>query len=188
MALTCVVRGAAGGKPMSIDAEEAAIRTVIVGALMGHSEANERGFDALVAMRRQRRSWRPSKSADMRSSGFHARWPPASPILSSQWTSPTCARTACGRPPHIGVVTRDMRHWCERGAVTAARSMRKIRRFIVAYIVLQKSDAYGPRIRPREYPRTRPDRPGGRASGGRLRQDFFPRRRAARAATGSSPG
>jgi hypothetical protein len=35
MALTCVVRGAAGGKPMSIDAEEAAIRTVIVSALMG---------------------------------------------------------------------------------------------------------------------------------------------------------
>ena len=37
---------------MSIDAEEAAIRTVIVGALMGHSEAGERGFDALFAMRR----------------------------------------------------------------------------------------------------------------------------------------
>jgi hypothetical protein len=36
---------------MSIDAEEAAIRTVIVGALMGHSEAGERGFDALLAMR-----------------------------------------------------------------------------------------------------------------------------------------
>src|ERR1700688_4814975 len=35
----CMLRGAAGGKPMSIDAEEAAIRTVIVGALMGHSEA-----------------------------------------------------------------------------------------------------------------------------------------------------
>jgi hypothetical protein len=31
---------------MSIDAEEAAIRTVIVGALMGHSEPGERGFDA----------------------------------------------------------------------------------------------------------------------------------------------
>jgi hypothetical protein len=36
---------------MSIDAEEAAIRTVIVGALMGHSDAGERGFDSLVAMR-----------------------------------------------------------------------------------------------------------------------------------------
>ena len=36
---------------MSIDAEEAAIRTVIVGALMGHSEAGERGFDALFAIR-----------------------------------------------------------------------------------------------------------------------------------------
>jgi hypothetical protein len=35
---------------MSIDAEEAAIRTVIVGALMGHSEAGERGFDALSAV------------------------------------------------------------------------------------------------------------------------------------------
>jgi hypothetical protein len=43
--------GAAGGKPMSIDAEEAAIRTLIVGALMGHSEAGERSFDALFAMR-----------------------------------------------------------------------------------------------------------------------------------------
>jgi hypothetical protein len=50
-ALSCMLRGAAGGKPMSIDAEEAAIRTVIVGALMGHSEAGERGFDALFAMR-----------------------------------------------------------------------------------------------------------------------------------------
>ena len=36
---------------MSIDAEEAAIRTLIVGALMGHSEAGARGFDALFAMR-----------------------------------------------------------------------------------------------------------------------------------------
>jgi hypothetical protein len=36
---------------MSIDAEEAAIRTVIVGALTGHSEASERAFDALFAMR-----------------------------------------------------------------------------------------------------------------------------------------
>jgi hypothetical protein len=36
---------------MSIDAEEAAIRTVIVGALMGHSDASERGFGSLVAMR-----------------------------------------------------------------------------------------------------------------------------------------
>jgi hypothetical protein len=43
--------GAAGGKPMSIDAEEAAIRTIIVGALVGHSEASERGFDTLFAMR-----------------------------------------------------------------------------------------------------------------------------------------
>jgi hypothetical protein len=43
--------GAAGGKPMSINAEVAAIRTVIVGALTGHSEAGERGFDALLAMR-----------------------------------------------------------------------------------------------------------------------------------------
>jgi hypothetical protein len=38
-------------EPMSIDAEEAAIRIVILGALMGHSEAGERGFDALFAMR-----------------------------------------------------------------------------------------------------------------------------------------
>jgi hypothetical protein len=36
---------------MSIDAEEAAIRTIIVGALVGHSEARERGFDTLFAMR-----------------------------------------------------------------------------------------------------------------------------------------
>jgi hypothetical protein len=36
---------------MSIDAEEAAIRTIIVGALVGHSEASERGFDTLFAMR-----------------------------------------------------------------------------------------------------------------------------------------
>ena len=46
-----MLRPAAGGMPMSIDAEEAAIRTLIVGALMGHSEAGERGFDALFAMR-----------------------------------------------------------------------------------------------------------------------------------------
>jgi hypothetical protein len=39
-----------GGKPVSIDSEEAAIRTVIVGALMGHFEAGERAFDALFAM------------------------------------------------------------------------------------------------------------------------------------------
>src|ERR1700694_1649793 len=50
-ALSCMLRGAAGWKPMSIDAEEAAIRTVIVGALMGRSEAGERGSDALLAMR-----------------------------------------------------------------------------------------------------------------------------------------
>ena len=50
-ALSCMLRGLAGGKPMSIDAEEAAIRTVIVGALMGYSEAGERAFDALFAMR-----------------------------------------------------------------------------------------------------------------------------------------
>jgi hypothetical protein len=50
-ALSCMLRGAAGGKPMSIDAEEAVIRTLIVGALMGHPEAGERGFDALLAMR-----------------------------------------------------------------------------------------------------------------------------------------
>jgi hypothetical protein len=36
---------------MSIDAEEAAIRTIIVSAIMEHLEANERGFDALFAMR-----------------------------------------------------------------------------------------------------------------------------------------
>jgi hypothetical protein len=36
---------------VSIDAEEAAIRTVIVGALTGQSEAGERAFDALFAMR-----------------------------------------------------------------------------------------------------------------------------------------
>jgi hypothetical protein len=47
----CMLRGSAGEKPMSIDAEEAAIRTVIVGALMGHSEDGDRGFDALLAMR-----------------------------------------------------------------------------------------------------------------------------------------
>ena len=50
-ALSCMVRGATSGKPMSIDAEEAAIRTVIVSAIMGHLEANERGFDTLFAMR-----------------------------------------------------------------------------------------------------------------------------------------
>jgi len=48
-----MIGGAAGGKPMSIDTEEAAIRTVIVGALMRHSEAGERGFDALFAMRQE---------------------------------------------------------------------------------------------------------------------------------------
>jgi hypothetical protein len=36
---------------MSIDAEEAAIRTIILGALMGHSEAGECSFDALFGMR-----------------------------------------------------------------------------------------------------------------------------------------
>jgi hypothetical protein len=36
---------------MSIDAEEAAIRTVILGALRGDPEAGERNFDALSAMR-----------------------------------------------------------------------------------------------------------------------------------------
>jgi hypothetical protein len=36
---------------MSIDTEEAAIRTVIVGALMGHSEAGDRSMDTLLAMR-----------------------------------------------------------------------------------------------------------------------------------------
>ena len=36
---------------MSIDAEEAAIRTVILGALRGDAEAGERNFDALSAMR-----------------------------------------------------------------------------------------------------------------------------------------
>ena len=41
----------ARGKPMSIDAEEAAIRTVILGALRGDPEGGERDFDALSAMR-----------------------------------------------------------------------------------------------------------------------------------------
>jgi hypothetical protein len=36
---------------MSIDAEEAAIRTVILGALRGDPEGGERNFDALSAMR-----------------------------------------------------------------------------------------------------------------------------------------
>jgi hypothetical protein len=36
---------------MSIDAEEAAIRTVIHGALRGDPEAGERNFDALSSMR-----------------------------------------------------------------------------------------------------------------------------------------
>jgi hypothetical protein len=36
---------------MTIDAEEAAIRTVIANALATHGEANVRGLDALVAMR-----------------------------------------------------------------------------------------------------------------------------------------
>ena len=36
---------------MSIDAEQSEIRTVIVGALVGHLEAHERGVDALFAMR-----------------------------------------------------------------------------------------------------------------------------------------
>jgi hypothetical protein len=36
---------------MSIDAEEAAIRTVILSALKGDHEASERNFDALSAMR-----------------------------------------------------------------------------------------------------------------------------------------
>jgi hypothetical protein len=36
---------------LSIDAEEAAIRTVILGALMGHSETGDRSMDALSAMR-----------------------------------------------------------------------------------------------------------------------------------------
>jgi hypothetical protein len=50
-ALSCMVCGAAGGEPMSIDAEEAKIRAVIVSALTEHSEASERGVDALFAMR-----------------------------------------------------------------------------------------------------------------------------------------
>jgi hypothetical protein len=36
---------------MSIDAEEAKIRAAIVSALTEHSEASERGVDALFAMR-----------------------------------------------------------------------------------------------------------------------------------------
>jgi hypothetical protein len=36
---------------MSIDAEEAAIRTVILGALRGDLEAGDRNFDALSAIR-----------------------------------------------------------------------------------------------------------------------------------------
>jgi hypothetical protein len=45
-----MLRGAARGKFMSIDAGEAAIRTVIANALMGGLE-DGRGFDALFAMR-----------------------------------------------------------------------------------------------------------------------------------------
>jgi hypothetical protein len=36
---------------LSINAEEAAIRTVILGALMGHSEAGDRSMDTVLAMR-----------------------------------------------------------------------------------------------------------------------------------------
>jgi hypothetical protein len=43
-----MLRGAARG---SIDAEEAAIRTVIANALVGHGEASGRSFDALYVMR-----------------------------------------------------------------------------------------------------------------------------------------
>jgi hypothetical protein len=46
-----MVRGAVEGWPMSIDAEEAAIRTVILGALRGDREAGDRRTDALLAMR-----------------------------------------------------------------------------------------------------------------------------------------
>jgi hypothetical protein len=38
-------------KPMTIDAEEAAIRAVIAGALVEHGDPSGRGFDALFAMR-----------------------------------------------------------------------------------------------------------------------------------------
>jgi hypothetical protein len=57
--------GEAAGEPMSIDAEEAAIRTVILGALMGHSEAGERSFDALFAMRQAEttRCWPAARTA-----------------------------------------------------------------------------------------------------------------------------
>jgi len=46
----CMLRGAARGKSMSIDAQEAAIRTAIANALMGGLEGGGRGFDALFAM------------------------------------------------------------------------------------------------------------------------------------------
>jgi hypothetical protein len=46
-----MLRGAARGKSMSIDAGEAAIRTVIANALMGGLEDGRRGFDALFVMR-----------------------------------------------------------------------------------------------------------------------------------------
>ena len=97
-ALSCMLRGAAGGKPMSIDAEEAAIRTVIVSALMGHAEAGERDFDTLFAMRQAEAIVKALKIGGYEI--IHARCPPpASPILSSRWTSRTCATTACGRSP-----------------------------------------------------------------------------------------
>jgi hypothetical protein len=46
-----MLRRAVEGSLMSIDAEEAAIRTVILGALRGDPEAGDRNFDALSAMR-----------------------------------------------------------------------------------------------------------------------------------------
>jgi hypothetical protein len=49
-----VVSAQSGGTEsqfMTIDADEAAIRTVIAAAIARHDEANGRGLDALLAMR-----------------------------------------------------------------------------------------------------------------------------------------
>jgi hypothetical protein len=60
---------------MSIDAEEAAIRTVILGALKGHSEAGECSFDALFAMRQAEAIVKALKIGGYEIKRFHARWP-----------------------------------------------------------------------------------------------------------------
>jgi len=73
---------------MSIDAEEAAIRTVIANTLVGHVKPVDAAFDALYVMRQAEAIVKALKSAGYEIKRLEARWPPPRPTNRSSDDNP----------------------------------------------------------------------------------------------------